>query len=462
MKPRNDSLPWLVIACMLGIGRLTTSLAFASPVSFYNDLLPILERSCTGCHYPAKRKAQLDLTSFRSLQKGGKSGPSFVAGNAIDSLLIREISGDQPEMPAKGAPLTGEEVGLFERWIMAGGLDDSPEDTGLKPVEPPVYRVLPVISALRYSPDGRWLAISGYHEVLLHRSDGSGLVHRFLGESRRIESLAFSPDSKRLAVAGGSPSKFGEVQLWDIEQGRLLFAQKISYDCLYGISFSPLGDRLAVGGADHSVRVLDSVNGHERLRFDNHRDWVLGTAFSVDGRRLLSGSRDRALKLIHAESGQFIDNVNGLLEEVLCLARHPHRDEIVYGGFKGNVRIYRISDNQQRTESNNDVNLLLQFDRQDGPVRAVAYNSSGTQLAIASGDQGNVSVYDAKKALPIVSLKGSQGPVFDLSFHPHRSEIATGGYDGRVRLYHSDSGKLIKGFAPVPLLSRSTVARSGR
>src|SRR6476646_10617320 len=44
------------------------------PVSYYQDLVPILKRSCTGCHHPGKLKGQLDLTTYESLKKGGKHG----------------------------------------------------------------------------------------------------------------------------------------------------------------------------------------------------------------------------------------------------------------------------------------------------------------------------------------------------------------------------------------------------
>src|SRR2546430_12662036 len=51
-------------------------------------------------------------------------------------------------------------------------------------------------------------------------------------------------------------------------------------------------------------------------------DWVLATTFTVDGKRLLSGSRDRAMKLINVGNGQFIDDVNKLLENVLRSEEH--------------------------------------------------------------------------------------------------------------------------------------------
>ena len=50
---------------------------------------------------------------------------------------------------------------------------------------------------------------------------------------------------------------------------------------------------------------------------------MFGTLFTVDGQRFLTGSRDRAMKLVDARSGQFIDDINKLLEGILCIARHP-------------------------------------------------------------------------------------------------------------------------------------------
>jgi WD40 repeat protein len=74
---------------------------------------------------------------------------------------------------------------------------------------PPTYSRLPVVTSLDYSPDGKYLAVSGFHEVLLHNADGSGIAARLVGLSDRIESAKFSPDGKRLAVSGGLPMSDG-------------------------------------------------------------------------------------------------------------------------------------------------------------------------------------------------------------------------------------------------------------
>src|SRR5437879_2482256 len=81
---------------------------------------------------------------------------------------------------------------------------------------PRVYARPPVATSLDSSADGSLLAVSGYHEVLLYKADGSAVVGRLVGMSEQIQSLKFSPDGTLLAACGGSPGRFGEVQVWDV------------------------------------------------------------------------------------------------------------------------------------------------------------------------------------------------------------------------------------------------------
>lgn len=447
-------LACLTLARLLGL-LLFGGAAFADTrsVSFFHDVVPILKKSCTGCHHPGKMKGDLDLTTYNAFKRGGKSGEAFKPGDPKASLIIDEITGDEPSMPKEGDPLSSSEIEIIQRWIAEGAKDDTPATAhSFKLTEPPAYTAAPVLSALAYSPDGNWLAVSGYHELLIHKSDGSELAARLLGESTRIDSVQFSPDGKMLGVAASAPAQFGEIQVWDFAKRELKNAYKVALDSVYGISFSPDGQRAAVGCADKTVRVIGLSDGKELLRFDNHSDWVLGTTFTLDGKRLLSGGRDRALKLIDATSGQFIDDVNKLLEEVLCLARHPKADQVAYGGAQGTPRLYKISDNQGRTSANNDVNLIREFERLPGPVYAVAFSSDGQMLAVA-GAANEARIYRINDGSRVATLKGHEGALFAIAFHPSRNEVATGGFDGKVRIYDSASGSLKTEFVPVPIRS---------
>jgi hypothetical protein len=424
------------------------------PVSYYHDIRPIFNSDCNACHKPEKLKGELDMTTVAALMKGGKHGSEVKPGEPDKSKLVDMVSGDDPEMPKDGDPLTKDQVSLIERWIKEGAKDDTPA-AGSQVVATPVYAVPPVITAMAYSPDGSMLAVNGYHEILLHRPDGSGLIARLIGESPRIESLAFSKDGKELAACGGAPAEFGQVQIWDTVSHKAIKTFDISTDELYGVSFAPDEKSVAFGGADKIVHRLDLATGKEMLDFRAHADWVLGTEFTHDGKQLVSCGRDKEMKLIDLETGRFVDDINNPVEACISLAIHPKEEQILYGGDLGSARLYRISDNQGRTAGRNDTNLIQNFPGQRGPVTAVAFSPDGANVAL--GSVGEVRIYAATNgAKPLATLSGINGPVYALSYKPDGSMIAVGGSDGAVRLYDPKSGSMVKQFVPVPLTPPST------
>jgi WD40 repeat protein len=435
----------------LFFGLAISATADEKNVSYYKDVVPLFKRSCTGCHHPGKLKGELDLTTYQAFKKGGKHGAAFKSGDTKESIIIEEISGKEPSMPKEGDPLTSQEVALIEKWIKQGATDDTPADANsFKIAGPPTYTAAPVISALAFSPDGKVLAVSGYHEVLLQSPLGSNIIARLVGESPRIESLAYSSDGKMLGVAGSAPARFGEIQIWDTSSNGLAKSFKISTDSVYGLSFSPENDRVAVGCADKSVRIIAIKDGKELMKFDNHSDWVFGTAFTVNGKRLVSGSRDKAVKLIDASNGQFIDDINKLLEGVLCISRHPKEDVVAYGGDLGTTRIYKIAENQGRTAANTDVNIVKELERFPGPVHSISYSPDGKELAVG-GINGELRIFNAKDGKRTATLKGHEGAVFAVAFHPQTNWLASGGFDGKIRIHETSKGELIKEFIPVPI-----------
>src|SRR5262245_22429561 len=96
------------------------------PVSFQQEILPILERRCHVCHQADNAGGQLNLTNYSQLSNGGKQGPAFFSGKPEDSLIVKMISGNPPRMPMTGGPLTGDEVRLIRVWISQGAADDTP------------------------------------------------------------------------------------------------------------------------------------------------------------------------------------------------------------------------------------------------------------------------------------------------------------------------------------------------
>jgi WD40 repeat protein len=454
----TDSSRCLLTSAVAIAFSASSAVAAEAPVSWWRDVTPIFKRSCNGCHNPNKLKGEVDTSTYAGFLKPGKHGPNFTAGEPTKSLVIESVSGKEPDMPKEGDPLTAAEVALITRWIKEGAKDDTPADAySTKLKELPVYTTPPVVTSLAVSPDGSRLAIAGYHEVILFDTVSLSQVARLLGESPRVEALAFSPDGKRLAVSGGSPARFGEIQVWDVAATNQVSSFKVTSDSLFGVSWSPDGTRLAFGGTDKSTRIIQATDGKELVKFDNHSDWIFRTAWMAEGKRLLSGSRDRAMKLIDVASGQFIDDVNKLLEPVSGMARHPKEEWAAYGGADGGVRIYKTKENQERTAGNNDVNLVREFERQPGAVQSVAFSPDASLLAVGSTGS-EVRVYQTADGKRKATLAGHDGAVFALAFSADGQRVFTAGFEGLIRAFDPATGKLTAVFLPVPVIAAKPVA----
>ena len=374
-----------------------------APVSYHSQIVPILKRSCQGCHHPGDPNADLIVTTYADLKRGGMAGDAIVPGKPDDSLIIELISGDEPAMPQNQEPLSDEEVKLFRRWILEGALDDTPAEVDdMAEGNYPTYTVPPVVSAVAYAPDGKTLAISGFREVLLYDTTNFELKARLVGKAHRIESLTYTADGKILGVAGGSPAQFGEVQLWDTATNTLIKAMRSSYDTIYGLSFSPDASRVAFGCSDKTVRVLSVEDEKELIKFDNHSDWVFGTIFSVDGSHFVSCGRDTALKLVEVNTGSFVDDVNSSNKgygEINTIARHPTEDHVLSGGEDRIPRLYKIFREIRRDVGNTDFNLIQAYEAQSGSIEGVAFTADGTRFAIgcAGGEARIYNVADGKR-----------------------------------------------------------------
>lgn len=444
-----------------GLSRSTQKVR---PVSYHRQIWPILQAKCQSCHQPAAPGGKLVLTTYADFRKGGEHGAAFLAGKPDASPLLEYLAGKRTLMPKGGPSLPAPEIALFRRWIQEGSQDDTPlPQDPIDSAHPPIYRKPPVLTALAYSPDGKTLAVSGYREVLLHQPDGSGLIARLIGKAHIIESLAYSPDGRLLAAAGGAPARFGEVQFWETTTKRMLSSVRVAYDTLFGASFSPDSRLLAFGCADSSVRVISVPEGTQKLKFDNHSDWVFSTAFTSDSKHLLSAGRDEAIKLIQVENGSFIDDINTHTTAIRCLVRCPNADQVVSAGTDGIPRLYQVFRTKARTMNQEDHNLLRLFEKQSSPVTALAISSDGTLLAVGS-EADVVNVYAVADGRKIAALQGHQGTIYALAFQPDGRRLATGGFDGTVRIYDFPSGgRLVRAFVPVPLSGPSgTTLTSGK
>ena len=342
----------------------------------------------------------------------------------------------------------------MSRWVEQGATDDTPEsEKGPQaPTEPPTYTQPPAVNGLAYSPDGSLLAVGGYKEILVHKSDGSEIVARLLGKSERIIGLGFTPDGKTLVAVGGTPARFGEVQVWDLESRTLLRSIMSTTDTLFGGALSPDGKFVCVGAADKGVRVFELATGKELFKAGHHEDWVLDAVFGIDGKRVVTVGRDRAAKLANAETGAFLENVNLLRDQLYAIKRHPRRDYVLIGGLDRVPYLYMM-DRPRALKIADDSTLVREFEEQKATIYSLAFSPDGNRIAVG-GMSDEVPIYDTESGDRVATLAETTEGVFVIEFHPQGGQVAVSGFDGRVRVFDPASGKLLKDFSPVPLTEK--------
>jgi uncharacterized membrane protein len=100
------------------------------PVSFAEDVQPILQLRCAVCHHPGGEgyeKSGFDLTTYAGLMKGTQHGAMVIAGDPLTSNLMVLIDGRADkslQMPHGKKKLSQCDRDLIRHWIKEGAANN--------------------------------------------------------------------------------------------------------------------------------------------------------------------------------------------------------------------------------------------------------------------------------------------------------------------------------------------------
>jgi WD40 repeat protein len=447
----------------------------AKPVSFINDVAPVLKENCFACHDTKKRSGKYDMTTFEKIMAGGATGEQIIPGNPAESDFYDLIvTKEERRMPPrdKGEAVPKEKAEIIARWIKQGakldaGLD--PKADLLKelrirwkpPTAPVKYQFPAVINALAFTPDNAALVVGGHHELTVWSVPEGKLIKRIATRAERAYGLAFLP-SGLLAMAGGRPGQEGDVRIYDLNAKPTKTEAGVQYldgvndpqvlkkhlldtdDSVLCLGISADGKYLAAGGCDRTIRVWDLSEGLEKAKLeqsiDNHADWVLGVSFTKDNKYLLTAARDKTAKVWDLKAK----------ESVMTF---PDHQNIVYGvatNLEGTVGYSIGGDRQIRTwKPGGDAKQMKSSAAHGDEVFKIAVHPSKPLLATGSADK-SVRLWDATAVSNTKTLTGLTDYVFALAFSPNGEYVAGGSYLGEVGIWKVEDASLVKMFNASP------------
>jgi WD40 repeat protein len=373
----------------------------------------------------------------------GASGPNS------GTVQLWDVRSDQKvgiPISFLGGPLDSMVFSPDGKTLATGNADGEVRLWDVAIIRQQVGSPLPVLgTTAAFSPDGKILAGVNDNDVQLWDVATQRQIPGpppFPGLGTQIRSVAYSPDSKTLAISLDEGSGDGTICLWDIATDKQVGSSiTIPGSLAVSVAFSPDGKILASGNQDDRVRLWDVATRQQigRPLGGAAGDNVNSVAFSPDGKILASGSDDGTVRLWDVATREPIGNpLTAPIHAVESVAFSPDGKILASGNDDGdgNATVW-LWDVATRQLSGSPL---------AGPtntVESVAFSPDGTTLASAN-DDGTVWLWDmatrqrigSPLTAPIEgSVPGMIGPVWSVAFSPDGKFLVTGNEDATVRLW---------------------------
>lgn len=450
---------------LLGAGALLLGVASASAqkVTYDEHILPLFKNQCLKCHGSDKPKADVDLSTYGALLRGGSSGVIVAGGDPDGSILYKVTThAAEPTMPPKNK-LADKELDLIKKWIAGGLLENSGSKaivvnrpkidmtlTGAafdKPAGAPpmpgdllLESVLRTVrtsasTALAASPWAPLVALGGQKQVLLYNTDTLQLAGVLPFPEGFPHDVKFSRNGKLLLASGGRGANKGLAAVWDITTGERILTAGDELDVPLAGDISSNQKWIALGGPDRLVKIFATATGEQLHKLKKHTDWVLAAEFNHDSTYLATGDRNGGVLVWDPEAGQEVQSFTGHRAAITALAwRTP--DLLVSSSEDGTVKTWSVKEGAQvktAAAHNSVVSVRLTVDG----------------LMVTAGRDKTISTWDKEGNKAKTFTITNDVPVRAALSHDGKRVIATD-WTGRVYAWDAADGKELSGISLNP------------
>ncbi len=251
------------------------------------------------------------------------------------------------------------------------------------------------------------------------------------GHTGPIQAVAYSPDGQRLVTGSADHT----AKVWDAASGKELLTLGGHTEPVKSVAFSPDGQRILTGSWDSTAKVWDATNGTNLLILTGHEAAISSVAFSTNGLRIVTGSQDKTAKVWDAVTGKNLLTFPGHTNGVWAVAFSPDGQRIVSGGWDQTARVWDAA-------NGNELRTLVGHRR---AVLSVAFSLDGQSVVTGSQDH-QVKVWNATSGAALHTLRGHGASVFSVGFSPDGKRIISGSGDQTARVWDASSGDELRVF----------------
>lgn len=306
-----------------------------------------------------------------------------------------------------------------------------------------------IVTAVAFSPNGRWLASCGTSGTLQLWDVRAGRPWRTFTEGMmRFNRVAFAVDG-RLVLACDSN---GWVKSWECETGDPGPVLRIGASAVRDVVPLSDGRRVAVVSASEGTQIWDLLTGSWVAGFEVPERKVMSVAVDRSGRNIAAGGQDGTITVRDLIHGNLVWRIRGHVGAVSRVAYSPAEDRLLSAGADGQLRLWSGADGREIFSQ--AISTL--------PLRDAVFSPDG-QWTAATGVDLAIRLWKTGQKSPEAVLRGHTAVPLGLAFDPGGRLLASAGRDGTVRLWDlaqaMESAVIKVHEGPVRVLASSPDAR---
>ena len=327
--------------------------------------------------------------------------------------------------------------------------------------------------AVAYNFDGSMIVGGGISDVVVWNASTGELLRRLTGHTARVDSVAFTPNGKRVISASWD----GTMKVWDVSSGKLIKTLQGHNGSVKSVAIAEGGRYFASGSEDKTVKVWPLTSDIRSMTSSGHCGSVLSVNYSPDGRHVLSAADDNTLRIWEASSGKLVRTYrdlpgfpgrslfspdgkrihcsNGTILDVqsggiLVVGQENRKSPGIAINPSGEN--YILSDVIIRTSSNGGIVHALKDEKEF--ATCLSYSPDGLSILtgrnkIANSGANTLQLWDAQTGELLESFGSFAEEVRCLDFSPDGRSIVSGGgtsewsNDTSIRHWNAQTGALL-------------------